>query len=81
MLVAIRSFGGMVPGVEPRSLRETQAQRASNAKLIEGDLQAWHEPVRINGLSKFGGVPSGGSSTPGLVFNGPLNSGYLPAII
>jgi hypothetical protein len=44
MKLSTLSFRGMAPRVTPRSLPSEGAQRAINAKLITGDLEAWRFP-------------------------------------
>jgi hypothetical protein len=43
MKIAIESFRGMAPRITPRALPENGAQRAINARLQSGDLQAWRQ--------------------------------------
>lgn len=43
MKIAVESFRGMAPRITPRALPENGAQRAINARLQSGDLQAWRQ--------------------------------------
>lgn len=82
MLIAIKPSGGMLPGSDPRLLKDNQAQVAINAKLIEGDLQSWHALLYVTGLTKFGGTSGGGGDPSGITgqidMSRPGGSQYLP---
>jgi hypothetical protein len=51
MKVALNSFRGEAPRVTPRALPPNGAQRAVNARLQSGDLEAWRQFVEIERLA------------------------------
>ncbi len=52
MRIDIPSFRGMAPRMTPRALPPNGAQRAVNARLLSGDLEAWKQFLTVETLSQ-----------------------------
>src|ERR1700741_5580686 len=50
MRIAQETFQGIVPRTAPHRLPPTQAQDATNAKLLSGDLEAWRQFAALHTL-------------------------------
>lgn len=58
MKLSTPSFRGMAPRLTPRALPENGSQRAINARLLTGDLEAWKRPALVQALENAGVVRS-----------------------
>lgn len=58
MKLSTPSFRGMAPRLTPRALPDNGSQRAINAQLLSGDLEAWHRPLLVEALANAGMVRS-----------------------
>jgi hypothetical protein len=50
----IKSFKGEAPRIDPRSLNASQAQNATNCKLLSNALESWREPLKVANLTLTG---------------------------
>lgn len=57
MKLSTVSFRGMAPRVTARALPDNASQRAINARLMSGDLEAWKQPLLTKQLTLAGAGP------------------------
>jgi hypothetical protein len=56
MRLGTRTFGGMVPVVDPHNLPETSAALARNCKIQSGALRPWANPLTIQAAQHSGSI-------------------------